>query len=141
MFTFFSTSLATNSGLPSGAPSRMMPSSTFTTTPLAVREVGEDTGKPWGHHTVVLGLDGLVMVVESTRPLAGPSSTRMSTTSFSSSSLPTQVPSSKYQACRARPGTLSLMRSMMGRSTKENSRAAMGSPWWKPSWLRMEVSP
>ena len=88
--------------------------------------MSEFSTSPRGDHTVVFGLEGEVMVVDGTSPLAGPSSTSRSTTFTRLSSLPTKVPLSRNQACTFRRGTFSTIFLMRGSSTRHHRRAARG---------------
>ena len=79
--------------------------------------------------------------MERMRPFAGPFARRISKASWRSSGFPTRVPSSRNQRLQDRVGTLWEMRLTRGWRTREKSRAARGSPWWRPSWLEREVLP
>ena len=75
------------------------------------------------------------------RPREGPSLSIMSSVAERPSGGPTRVPSSRYQAFKAREGTSALIRSMMGCRVRENPSGPRGSPCCTPQQLWMTSLP
>ena len=75
------------------------------------------------------------------RPTGGPSVMTMWSAAERSLGRPTRVPSSRYQAFKARLGTSALIRSTMGWRVKANPSGPRGSPCYTPQQLRMEFVP
>ena len=125
--TFACTACLTKAVLPSGAPRRIMPSSTTRGTCWR----GSSTApRSCGLQTEDLGRFGATVLaeVDRMRPLAGPCWMRMSTTACRSSSSPTSVPSSRNQVLTVSLGTLSWIIMTREWRTREKSNAARGSP-------------
>ena len=69
------------------------------------------------------------------RPTEGPSDSTMWRAAERSPGGPTRVPSSRYQAFKAREGTSALIRSMIGWRVRANPSGPRGSPCCTPQQL------
>ena len=92
------------------------------------RVVGISDGRGEHEASASSGIKRRDLLLLRRSPRAGPSLSTIWRAAARSSGGPTRVPSSRYQAFKARPGTSALMRSMMEWRVKANPRGPKGSP-------------